>query len=154
MTADGIRTVEEKGVAVYDNEDKEFVTPLIERSKKEKEKLRQSSDGHERARAEQKECAFTYFENGVASCAIEKANSVGLISFRKPLSCHLYPVRIKKYEGYEAVNYSRWSVCAAACVLGSKTKLAVYEFVKVALVRKYGLDWFSELSRASKLMNE
>ena len=152
MTEEGKRTIEKKGLYVYDKDDKEWVTPLIERSKKEIEKLRQSPDKNQRARAELKECAFTQFENGVAKCSIEQAYKQGVISFQKPVSCHLYPVRIKKFEGYDAVNYNQWSVCAPACALGKKLKLPVYSFVKDALTRKYGQEWFSELDKAAKLL--
>lgn len=151
MTADGIRTIEKKGKYVYDEEDKEFVTPLIERNEKEKKLLRHSNDSSEKARSEMKECAYTIFENGIAGCAIEKSFHAGKIDFQKPVSCHLYPVRTKKMMGYEAVNYNRWSVCSPACALGKQTKIPVYKFVSSALVRKYGQHWFSELEAAAEL---
>lgn len=147
MTEDGIRAVEKYGRYVYDKDDKEFVTPLILRTKAEKDKLRQG-DAFERKRAEKKECAYTYFKNGVAGCAIEKANREGKISFKKPVSCHLYPVRISKHKGYLAVNYNQWGVCAPACTMGKQTKLTILDFCEEALTRRFGTDWVSALREA------
>lgn len=154
MTEDGIRTVEQHGLYVYDKEDKEYVTTLIVRDKKARDLMKKSDDPAVRARANQKECAFTIFEGGIAKCSIEKAWKEGKVDFRKPVSCHLYPVRISRHKGYEAVNYNRWSVCSAACTLGKALKVPVFEFVREALTRKYGTEWVNQLSVAAKLHAE
>jgi hypothetical protein len=124
MTERGIETVKEVGVFDYDIHAR-FVTPLV-------------NDG---------ECAFAIFENGIAFCAIEKAYFEGKTKFRKPISCHLYPVRITKYETFDAVNYEKWNICKPALKLGNKEGLPLYKFLKVALVRKYGQDWYEELEK-------
>lgn len=120
----GIRAVEQQGTSVQDP-DGEWVTPL---------------------RAG-KECAYTVFDknNGTAMCGIELAWKAGKTSFRKPVSCHLYPVRTKRYKTFEAVNYSRWNICSAACTLGQELKVPVFRFLKEALVRKYGEAWYQQL---------
>ena len=93
-----------------------------------------------------KECAFAvYDEQGILKCGIEQAFFDGKISFRKPVSCHLYPIRVTKYDHYEALNYDRWSICKAACILGDKLGVPVYKFLKEPLIRKYGEDWYREL---------
>lgn len=97
-----------------------------------------------------KACAYTVFENSVASCGIEKAWADGKTDFRKPVSCHLYPIRITSYTEYEAVNYEEWDICNAACVLGERLKVPVYEFTKDALIRKYGEEWYDELKEIAE----
>ena len=93
-----------------------------------------------------KECAYvTFKDNGMASCGIEDAYNAGEIEFRKPISCHLYPIRIKKYSNFSAVNYHRWPICNDACTLGKELKVPVYKFTKDALIRKFGDDWYTEL---------
>lgn len=90
-------------------------------------------------------CAYVNYDNGVAVCGIEKAYLDGKIDFKKPVSCHLYPVRISKKKDFEAVNYERWSICKAACKNGNKLKVPVFIFVKDALIRKYGAEFYSVL---------
>lgn len=93
-----------------------------------------------------KECAFAlYDESGTLKCAIEQAHTDGKTDFKKPISCHLYPIRITKYDHYDALNYDRWDICAAACTLGEKLKVAVYKFLKEPLIRKYGKSWYQQL---------
>lgn len=93
-----------------------------------------------------KECAYTVFENdGTASCGIEKAYLDGKIDWKKPISCHLYPIRIAKYSSFEALNYDRWSICSDACTLGAELKVPVFRFLKEPLIRKYGSDFYNEL---------
>lgn len=125
MTDEGVAVVEKQSTFDYDMEGN-FVTPLLENDA----------------------CAFVYFENGIAKCAIEKAFLNKEIDFQKPISCHLYPIRIKKLPDYEALNYHRWAVCRSACKNGEKLKLPVYMFLKEALVRKYSLEWFEELEKS------
>jgi hypothetical protein len=86
-----------------------------------------------------------YDEKGTLKCGIEQAYLAGAISYRKPISCHLYPIRITKYDHYNALNYDRWDICSAACVLGSKLGVPVYKFLKEALIRKFGEAWYAEL---------
>jgi len=122
MTYRGIKVVEETGVFDYDIHAR-FVTPLV-------------NDG---------ECAFAIFIDGIAYCAIEKAFYAGKTHFLKPVSCHLYPVRITKYETFDAVNYEKWNICKPALKLGNKEGIPLYKFLKNALVRKYGQNWYDQL---------
>lgn len=78
-------------------------------------------------------------------CAIEQAYNQGLVNWKKPVSCHLYPVRVKDFSEFSAVNYDRWEICDDACELGASLGVPVYQFVKEALIRKFGLDWYTEL---------
>ncbi|MFC2151314.1 DUF3109 family protein [Bacteroidota bacterium] len=121
---ESIREIEKVGFSVIDKRDGEPVTPLL--------------NG--------KECAYTIFEHGIAKCGIEKAFLKGKTSFQKPISCHLYPIRIKKLgDDMDALNYHFWNVCDPARKYGCKKKVKAYEFLKEALVRKYGEDWYVEL---------
>ena len=96
-----------------------------------------------------RECAYvTFTEDGTALCGIEQAYQDGKISFQKPISCHLYPVRITQLSTFEALNYDQWSICAAACSLGEELGTPVYRFVKEALIRKYGQEFYDELTAA------
>lgn len=95
------------------------------------------------------ECVFTYTdEQGQCKCAIEKAYREGKTDFYKPISCHLYPVRLQKYDSYTAVNYHQWSVCNCARKLGGKLGVPVYQFLKEPLIRKFGEEWFEQLEIA------
>ena len=117
MKPEGIAAVEEQGFSVVDIEG-DMVTPLI--------------GG--------RECAYIIEENGCSWCAIEKAWSRGESSFRKPISCHMYPIRVKQYQNYEAMNYDQWTICACARLKGEQEGIPVYVFLKDALIRKYGED--------------
>jgi len=130
MRTEGIATIQELGVALTDS-DGDLVTPLI--------------DG--------KECAFTVFENGIATCAIEKAWNDSKVDFRKPISCHLYPIRVKEYSTFTAINYHQWDVCAPARELGEQIDLPVYKFLKDALIRAYGNEFYSQLEEAAELLS-
>jgi hypothetical protein len=92
-----------------------------------------------------RDCVFANIENGSYKCAIEKAYEKGESTYKKPISCHLYPVRVAQVGEYEALNYNRWSVCSPACKLGAELKMPVYKFLKPALIRKYGEDWYAQL---------
>lgn len=95
------------------------------------------------------ECVFTYTDDqGQCKCAIEKAFREGKTDFYKPISCHLYPVRLQKYDNYTAVNYHQWSVCNCARKLGGKLGVPVYRFLKEPLIRKFGKEWFEQLEIA------
>ncbi len=124
LRQEGINTIENEGTHVIDK-DKDYVTPIIKG----------------------KECAYTVFEHGVAKCGIELAFADSEINFRKPLSCYLYPIRIKKYNTFDAVNYDRWDICKPARELGNKLNIPVFKFVEDALVCKYGKEWVEELKK-------
>lgn len=94
-----------------------------------------------------KNCAFScYDKNGMCLCAIEKAYRAGKTNFYKPISCHLYPLRIKEYPTFTAVNYHRWKICKCAEVLGRKEGVRAYQFLKEPLIRRFGKDWYDELA--------
>lgn len=96
------------------------------------------------------ECVFVVYEGPVAVCGIEKAYNAGATSFKKPISCHLYPIRAKNYGEYIALNYHHWEICSPACDNGKSLNLPVYKFLQEALVRKMGKDWFDELDEIAK----
>lgn len=118
------REIEENGTSYVDSEG-DLVTQIV--------------DG--------KNCVFTtYDKNGMCLCALEKAYREGRTDFYKPISCHLYPARIKEYDGFTAVNYHRWKICRCAEVLGRARGIRVYEFLKEPLIRRYGKEWYDELA--------
>jgi len=126
----GQKTIQEKGVFETDQEDGEYLTTL--------------NDG--------KECAFTIFdEQGIAKCGVETAYRAGKSNFKKPGSCHLYPIRIKKLNDFQALNYHRWHICEAACSLGEELGVKVYQFLKEPLIAEFGEAWFKELEEAEAL---
>ncbi|HPG32226.1 MAG: DUF3109 family protein [Lentimicrobiaceae bacterium] len=123
MRQDGLEIVEHLGVFDYDAFG-HYVTPLVNGA----------------------ECAFVVFsEDGIAGCAIEKAWEAGKSKFRKPVSCHLYPVRINRYNDFDAVNYHQWHICQPALELGKRLNVPMYVFLKDSLVRKYGEKWYAQL---------
>ncbi|MFZ4547843.1 MAG: DUF3109 family protein [Bacteroidales bacterium] len=122
MTQEGLEVVELGGLFDYDMFG-HYVTPLV--------------NG--------RECAFVYRENGIALCAIEKANKEGKIEYLKPISCHLYPVRINKFKDFDAVNYHEWHICKPAVLNGKKNNVPLYIFLKDSLIRKYSEEWYNEL---------
>ena len=135
LTPEGIAAVEAQGKYVFYNGMGDYGTPLI-------------GGGP---------CAYlTRDVLGIAKCGIELAWRAGATDFQKPISCHLYPIRIEKFEafGSEALNYDRWEICSAACALGEKEQVPVYVFLKDALVRKYGAEFYEELDGAAKFMRE
>ena len=98
-----------------------------------------------------KDCVFTCYDSeGVCKCAIEKAYREGKTDFYKPISCHLYPIRITQYRDFKAVNYHRWSVCKAAELLGEREKVSVYRFLKEPLIRKFGEAWYDALAECAE----
>ena len=130
LPAKGRKAIEKQGLYLIDS-DGDWVTPLV---------------------GENQECAYTIFEEGIAKCSIEKAFHEGKTNFRKPVSCHLYPVRITNYKDYDAVNYEKWNKCAPACKLGASLRVPVYRFLKESLTRKYGEEWYQELEQAAEEM--
>ncbi len=127
MRPEGIKEVEENGTSVKDFEN-ENVTPLINNE----------------------ECAYTIKENNIYLCAIEKAWADRKTAFRKPLSCHLFPVRIKQFSGFRAVNYQDLQICSAALDKGREEGMYVYEFLKEPLIRAIGEEMYSELCIAAE----
>jgi hypothetical protein len=124
MREEGIRALEEKGAYTVDS-DGDFVTSLV------------GNHG---------ECVFvTFDEKGVAKCSLEQAFNAGATSWKKPISCHLYPIRLAQLTDYVAVNYHRWQVCEPACVCGKAMKVPVYQFLKEPLIRRFGAEWYAEL---------
>lgn len=98
-----------------------------------------------------KECAFVRFdEKGTALCSIEDAYNDGKINFKKPISCHLYPIRVAKLREYEAVNYNEWDICKPACSCGDQLNVPVYKFLKEPIIRKWGEEFFKEMEIAAK----
>ena len=91
-------------------------------------------------------CVFVqYDDSGIAYCVIEKAYEKGLSDFKKPISCHLYPIRIKKYRKFDAINYNVWDICKDAIICGNEKNIKIYEFLKDALIRKYGEEWYNKV---------
>ncbi len=98
-----------------------------------------------------KDCVFTCYDGeGVCKCAIEKAYREGRTTFYKPISCHLYPVRVAKYNKFTAVNYHRWRICRAGEVLGKKENVRIYQFLKEPLIRKFGEEWYKALEECAE----
>jgi hypothetical protein len=101
-----------------------------------------------------RECAYAiYDKSGIIKCGIEVAFEKGESDFSKPISCHLYPIRISKHVANLAVNYDQWHICDPACILGAELKVPVYQFLKDALVRKFGIDWYNQLDKYAKNKN-
>ena len=95
-------------------------------------------------------CAYAIFDKeNIAKCGIEEAYNQGVIDFKKPISCHLYPIRVQEYSQLTAVNYHSWPICNDACILGKQLKVPTYKFVKEALIRKFGKDWYEELDKVA-----
>jgi hypothetical protein len=106
---------------------------------------------HETPLIDGADCAYVTFDKkGTALCGIEEAYNQGAIDWKKPVSCHLYPIRVKDYTEFSAVNYHKWEICDDACVLGKELQVPVYKFVKQALIRKFGEDWYMELEKVAE----
>ena len=100
-------------------------------------------------------CVYiNYDEKGIAQCGIEQAYNDGKIPWKKPISCHLYPVRVQDYSEFSAVNYHKWQICDDACTLGKSLQVPIYKFVKEALIRKFGEDWYSELEKVAETLRK
>ena len=126
LRPEGIKAIEEQGTSIT-SAFGELETPLVEG----------------------RECAYTIFDDrGMAKCGIEEAYNQGAVSWKKPISCHLYPVRVKTYSEFTAINYDKWDICSDACTLGKSLKVPVYKFVKDALIRKFGEEWYLQLEVA------
>lgn len=91
-------------------------------------------------------CAYSIVdEKGILKCGIEQAYLNKKTTFKKPISCHLYPIRVTKYDDFDALNYDRWHICDPACVLGNQLGVPIYKFLREALTRKYGESWYADL---------
>lgn len=124
LTEEGRAAIEKNGFSSYDSEDKDDKTMLI--------------DGGP--------CAYiNYDEKGIAICGIEKAYFDGKTQFRKPISCHLYPIRASGLGELTAVNYEEWDICSDACALGEELKVPVYKFLKEPLIRAYGEAFYEAI---------
>ena len=133
LLPEGRAAIEAQGTHVPGEEAGDFATPLVNGGP----------------------CAYlTRDELGIAKCGIEQAWRAGAVDFQKPISCHLYPIRVTQLPDYEALNYHRWEICAAACTLGEKLRVPVYVFLKDALIRRYGQDFYEALDGAAKLVRE
>jgi Protein of unknown function (DUF3109) len=131
----GIRAIEQQGKYVQLEEDGSLATTLVDNGP----------------------CAYMTLDGaGKAQCGIERAWRAGATDFQKPISCHLYPIRIEKNEavGFEALNYDRWEICSAACTLGQKEQMPVYRFLKEAIIRKYGEAFYEELDAVAGFLQE
>lgn len=131
LKPNGAKAIQAQGVAVADFEG-EMTTPLI--------------DG--------KECAYCIEENGISFCGIEKAYNAGKTTYLKPISCHLYPIRLKNFGDIIAVNYDRWDICKHAVSLGKKEGVAVYKFLKGPIVRRFGEDFYAQLDEAATMLKD
>ncbi len=128
LRPEGIQAIEEQGTYTLDFEG-DSVTPLVNNA----------------------ECAYVIFdEKGYTKCAIEKAYEDGVIEWQKPISCHLYPIRITEYSNFSAINYHEWDICSDACTLGKELGVKVYQFLKKPLIRKYGEEFYQTLSEAAE----
>lgn len=135
LSEEGKQVIEEGGVTTYFAEPDIDGTPLIDNGA----------------------CAYlTFNESGIALCAIEAAYNEGIIDFKKPVSCHLYPLRVKSSEelAFTGINYNEWDICSAACKLGEEKQIPVYQFVKEGLIRKFGKAFYEELDAAAKQFNK
>lgn len=132
LSEQGRQAIEAQGIAIRGS-DGEWETPLINGG----------------------ECAYVVRdEKGIVLCGIEQAYREGKIDWKKPISCHLYPIRLKQYTSFIAVNYDRWSICKDACILGRKLQVPIYKFVREALIRKFGEQWYQQLEAAEKMIKE
>tara|TARA_R110002012_G_scaffold83533_4_gene210161 strand:+ start:1229 stop:1801 length:573 start_codon:yes stop_codon:yes gene_type:complete len=130
LRPEGIKAIETQGTSVLNFG--ELETPLINNA----------------------DCAYVIFdEKKTALCAIEEAYNQGDITWKKPVSCHLYPIRVKEYSEFSAVNYDKWEICDDACSLGKELQVPVYKFVKEALIRKFGTDWYNDLEKTVEKLN-
>ncbi|MGB0402483.1 MAG: DUF3109 family protein [Salibacteraceae bacterium] len=132
MNEQGLAVLNEEGVW-YRDSDGEKVTTLVNKA----------------------ECSFVFFEeDGTAKCSMEKAYNEGKTEFLKPMSCHLYPIRIREYRNFTAVNFHKWEICEPACACGNELEVPVYRFLKEPLIRKFGEEYFDQLVAAQKLLSE
>lgn len=131
LTKEGLEEINRKGLYRYDK-DFGWVTPTV--------------DG--------KICAYGFRDKkGIILCAFEEAKNRGLTNWKKPVSCHLYPIKIKasRYNEHTYMNYEpRESLCSPGCALGAQLRMPVYKFLKEALVRTYGEKFYQTLDQIAE----
>ncbi len=124
--------IKKQGFSVIDS-DGDLVTPLVEN----------------------RQCAYSFYdEKGILKCSIEKSFREGKSSFQKPVSCHLFPIRIKKYRRFEAVNYEQLKICKPGRECGKSNELPLYKFLKEPLIRNYGEEWYREVEIAADYLEK
>ncbi len=127
-----INEIEKQGFSVIDS-DGDLVTPLVDN----------------------RQCVFSFYdEKGILKCAIEKAYFDDKLSFRKPVSCHLFPIRITEYKRFDAINYEQLDICQSGRECGIAEKLPLYKFLKEPLIRKYGEEWYKEVEAAGEYLEK
>ncbi len=132
MPPKGVEAVENQGFMVVDS-DGDYTTPLVNNA----------------------ECAYAYHEGGITLCAVERAWLNGESSFRKPISCHLYPIRLINFSnGGVGLNYHRWSLCRSACSNGARAGVPLYRSLREAIVRRFGEEFYTALEAAEKMLEE
>lgn len=132
MTDEGRRAVQEQGYAVLDD-DGDLTTPLVGGA----------------------ECAYSVMENGVTLCAIERACRDGRCGFIKPVSCHLYPIRVVRFSnGAYGLNYHRWHICSPAVRCGRRAGVPVYRALREPIVRRFGEEFYKAMECAEQLLRE
>ncbi|RIH66259.1 DUF3109 family protein [Mariniphaga sediminis] len=124
--------IKKQGYSVIDD-DGDLVTPLVNK----------------------RQCAYSFYDgNGILKCSIEKAFFEGKTQFRKPVSCHLFPIRITEYKNFDAVNYEELDICKPGRACGKSQKVKLYQFLKEPLIRKYGEEWYKELQIAADYLEK
>ncbi|MCC6702366.1 MAG: DUF3109 family protein [Fluviicola sp.] len=132
MREEGIAAVEKTGV-FYMDEWNEPATTLVDNQ----------------------ECAFVYFdEKGITKCAIEQAHLAGKVDWKKPISCHLYPIRVSKLTNNVALNYDEWNICKPACACGEQLNVPVYKFLKEPIIRAFGEEFYDDMEKVDALLKE
>lgn len=122
------REVEKQGHSLIDY-DGDLVTPLVD----------------------DRQCVYSYYnKQGILKCAIEKAYFDGKTKFRKPISCHLFPIRITEYKRFDALNYQELDICKPGRQCGAAEKLPLFKYLKEPLIRKYGEAWYKEVEIAAE----
>ena len=131
LQKDGIAAIEAQGTSIIGT-DGTLETPLVDN----------------------KGCAYVIFDGKTALCGIEQAYNQGLVDWKKPVSCHLYPIRVNDFSEFAAVNHDRWDICDDACTLGKELEVPIYKFVKEALIRRFGQNWYLELEKVARELDE
>ncbi len=123
--------IQKQGFSLIDR-DGDLVTPLVDN----------------------RQCAYSFYdEKGIVKCAIEKAYLEKKTDFRKPISCHLFPIRITEHKNFDALNYQKINICKPARSCGKSLNIKLYEFLKEPLIRKYGEEWYEEAKAAAEYLD-
>ena len=150
LTQSGKAAVESKGFFEIDR-DGDKVTPLMEMAPE----ARQATGNKTLCETKDNPCAYTFFEEGNCLCAVERTCINGGCTFKKPISCRLYPIREVTFsDGSKALNLHRWSLCKEAFEKGKKEGIKVYQFLKEPIIDAYGADFYAQLSVADALLQE